>query len=165
MTPPDRTLPEQLDEQDNERRVAPTSRPTTPLDSGRLAAGMIVGRGESAWFFDVALAQSVVLLPPLTKLELAPRDLAGLTMIEGEVVPIVKLWANVTNLVLVCEWRGERVGFTGFERANPGRFPRAPHPGDGVIEAGQIVPAAPLDKLANFLFDSPAVARFLPRTR
>jgi hypothetical protein len=60
-------------------------------------------------------------VPPVTAVPGAPRELLGVGLYEGNVVPVLAV-GSAASAMVVCQHAGELVGLVGLEVVGPGTF-------------------------------------------
>jgi chemotaxis signal transduction protein len=98
-------------------------------------------------YVPASVAVKVAPRPRVTPVPGAPRELDGIAMYEGTVVPIVNLGATGSEMV-VCQYAGELLGLVGGEVVRTGTFEMA-EGSPGLVEwEGKRIP--PLDIAALY---------------
>ncbi|GAC1537006.1 MAG: hypothetical protein NVS3B10_29120 [Polyangiales bacterium] len=130
---------------DDGRHAAPAS---------GLTGGVVFRVAEQRHFLPASIASRVLPMPGVARVPGAPGDLVGVTLVEGEMVPVVAIGEldgrgsrrppptgrpRADNRpMLVCVVMGERVGLVGLEIVATGFF--APAAPEGVVYGNAAVP-------------------------
>ncbi len=83
--------------------------------------GIVVRVEGSLLFLPAAAASRVLPLPQVTRLPGAPSNLVGLAVYDDEIVPIISI-GSARGAMILCTYRGERLGLVGAEIAGTGLF-------------------------------------------
>lgn len=107
--------------------------------------------GEHLAFLPASVALKVIPIPPVARVPGGPDELAGVALVDGETVPVVRVGTApfARGALLVITFLGERVGLAGVEVLATGRFealPESAH-GEHVLHEGSVAR----------LFDVPAI--------
>jgi hypothetical protein len=94
------------------------------------------------WFLPASVAVRVAPAPRVTPVPGGPRELVGIAMHEGTIVPVVAIGSPRTEMI-VCQHAGEPVGFVGGEVVRTGVFDVVPERPEMVSHEG--VHVRPLD--------------------
>jgi hypothetical protein len=100
-------------------------------------AGLLVRHGGELAFLPASIARSLLPLPRLTKI---PWDSAQMALVGGEVVAVLALGAQSSELLL-CEFEGQAVALSGLSAERVGFWPTSE---SGVSVDGVTVPALDL---------------------
>jgi hypothetical protein len=95
-------------------------------------AGLLVRAGGELGFVPATVAKSLVRQPVSSPVTSTPLQMA---LVAGQVVPIVAIGSPTGELVL-CEFDGEIVGFSGLEVERAGTFEAAD---GGVVADGRVL--------------------------
>jgi hypothetical protein len=110
-----------------------------PAGGAALAGGLLVRAGGELRFLPANVALRVAPKPRVTALPGAPRELLGVTLHEGAIVPVLAI-GPAHGEMIVCQHAGELVGLVGGEVVRTGSFPVWPADPTGIEHAGRRVP-------------------------
>jgi hypothetical protein len=82
---------------------------------------------QMAWFVVAAEAKSIVPCGVITLVPGAPHPAIGITLVDAEVVPVVRLAAGTSPLLLLCACNVQRLALVGFDVVRTGWFALAPN--------------------------------------
>lgn len=91
--------------------------------------GVVLRIAKKRFFLPASIAIKVLPMPVVARVPGAPPDLVGVALVEGEMVPVVAVAELVparsgrdNRPMLVCSFRGERIGLVGLEVVATGKF-------------------------------------------
>ncbi len=102
--------------------------------------GLLLRVDKALHFLPAASAVRIALTPELARVPGAPAELLGIAAHEGDIVPVVAIGQDRSNMV-VCSYSGELLGIVGATVVGAGLFDAAD--GDDVSFLGE--PAKTLD--------------------
>lgn len=112
--------------------------------AGASGVGGVVFEVEGTrWFLPASVAIELLPMPTIARVPGAPPELVGVTLVDGEAMPVVALVppdrihgvrSRRAPPMLLCSWLGERIALVGLEVVGTGRF--EPGAGDSVIAFG-----------------------------
>lgn len=105
--------------------------------SDRSVGGLLLRAPGGLRFVPANVALRVVPMPPRVRVPGAPSSLLGVSVIDGEAIPVVDYGAE-GDALLVCTHGGEGVGIANVEVVATGRF--EPDGPDAVRVDGERVP-------------------------
>jgi hypothetical protein len=82
---------------------------------------------QMACFVVAAEAKSIVPCGVITLVPGAPHPAIGITLVDAEVVPVVRLAAGASTLLLLCARNVQRLALVGFDVVRTGWFELAPN--------------------------------------
>jgi hypothetical protein len=98
------------------------------------SSGAVLFRvGRHLHFLPATVAVRIVPVPPLGRVPGAPNELAGLALVDGEVVPVMSVGGSRSAMIVVA-YLGERVGIVGVDLVATGRFDAV---SDQLVYAGE----------------------------
>lgn len=98
-----------------------------------MVGGVVFRVGAELFFLPATVAMRVVPVPRIGRVPGGPPELVGLSLVDGEMIPVVAVGAS-RSAMLVVSYLGERVGLVGVDLVASGRF-EAVH--DHAIHAGE----------------------------
>jgi hypothetical protein len=106
--------------------------------------GVVFMAGEHLAFLPATVALKVIPMPEVARVPGAPRELAGVALVDGETIPVVRVLGGTApasgGALLVITFLGERIGLSGVEVLATGRFEsmaESAH-GENVVHEGRV---------------------------
>lgn len=124
------------------------------MSDGARHGGLVLRAAGKMYFAPIAIVVKVVSAPRVEPIPGAPPALAGVALVDGEAIPVLTLGPG-RGPMLVATWLGERLGLVGLDPVASGTFPTDPASPQGVIHAGEPVPALDLAELCATVQRSP----------
>jgi hypothetical protein len=106
--------------------------------------GVVLRIDGALHFVPASVAVAVAPAPQIARVPGAPEALLGVTLHDGDVVPVIAI-GNVRETLLVCSYLGEKVGLMGASIEATGLYEAV---GDSVRHRGET--ARPLDIAAIY---------------
>jgi hypothetical protein len=97
-----------------------------------MQGGVVFRTGTGLFFLPATVAQRVVPVPAVGRVPGAPPEIAGLALVEGQMVPVVSV-GSARTAMLVVSYLGDRLGLVGVDVVATGRFEVV---GDQVVHEG-----------------------------
>ncbi len=108
--------------------------------------GIVLGAGSHLFFVPSHVASKVAPMPPLERVPGAHPDFVGITLFEGNILPVVSI-GGARAAMLVIRYMGEPIGIVGADVVATGTFEAA---GDGASVRHDAQTARPLDLAAIY---------------